>query len=574
MTSGFFATFVRPYRWRLLVVVLVSVMSVGCALAQPLAMQELLTDMDTRSTLAPALVLLIGLTLGEAVFTGIHTVLLQHAGAAAVYDVRSALTVRLLRWPLTRYAGSPRGELVTLLTTDSTRMHLLVTAGVFEIAAASLLTVGAAVLMAILSPTLSLVAGLAIVVVVVAVTLSSRSVRARSREAQDQTAVMAAEFASGLEAIRTVRTAGATDRVQARVLAPAARARDAARGLGNRLALVNPLAQLATQGAFLAVLAVGGLQVSSGVLRAGDLLAFLMYVVLLLSPVESGLMAIPVIQQARGSWDRIHEALATPLEPGELTDDRPRSSPRPGEPEAPALQFDRVSFSYPGGSGSLTEASFTVPSRTLCVIVGPSGAGKSTLLDLAARLRLPDFGTVSLGGRDLRELTRAELCEQVSYMEQATPLVSATLSENLRLAEPGASVDAMVDALRSVGLVHLLDLPDGLQTRLGEGGHALSGGETQRLGLARAVLSTAPVLLVDEPTSRLDPDTEALVHETLRREARSRTVLLATHRPQPFQQAQQAVFVTRDGVVTTGQQHDLQRLLPSYGRLEEVPLVS
>lgn len=572
MTTGFFATFVRPYRGRLAAALVVTFVAVGCALAQPLAMQALLAATDSGAALMPALVLLIGLTVGEALFTGVHTALLQRTGSDAVYDVRSSLALRLLRWPLTRYAESPRGELVTLITTDSARMHQLVTGGIFELVAAALLTVGAAGLMTLLSPTLSLVAALAILLVLVGVTLSSRSVRSRSREAQDQTAMMAAEFASGLEAIRTIRTAGATDRVQTKVLDPAARARDAGRGLGNRLAVVNPLAQLATQGAFLAVLAVGGLQVSSGDLRAGDLLAFLMYVVLLLSPVESGLRAIPVIQQARGSWDRIREALVSPVEPGELPSEEPAPGRDCGQPALSALSFVGVSFAYPDGSGSLTDVTFTVPPNTQCAIVGPSGAGKSTLLDLASRLRRPDRGTVLLGSCDAEELSRAELSRLVAYMEQSAPVVSATLAENLCLAAPDATRQMMVDALTSVGLDQLLSSADGLETRLGEGGTELSGGEAQRLALARALLSPAPLLLIDEPTSRLDPATEALVHATIRREATRRTVVLATHRVQPALDADQVIVVTRDGAVETRPQPEWLR--SSSRQLTEAPLVS
>lgn len=572
MRAVFFATFIRPYRWQLLAVTVASVVAVGCALAQPLAMQALLVAMDQRSPLLGALFALVGLTLGEALFTGLNTSLLQRTGSKAVYRVRSSLALRVLRWPLARYGASPRGELVTLLTTDTARMHQLITGGLFELAAAALLTIGAASLMAFLSPTLSLVAALAIVVVLVAVTVSSRSVRDRSREAQDQTAVMAAKFSSGLEAIRTIRTAGATDRLQGEVLTPAAAAREAAQGLGNRLAVVNPLAQLATQGAFLAVLAVGGHQVSTGQLHAGDLLAFLMYVVLLLGPVESGLRAIPVIQQARGSWDRLQEALTTPLEPGELAD-----GPRPGRPDhaeasAPALTFRGVSFSYPDGSGSLSDVTFSVARNTHCAIVGPSGSGKSTLLDLASRLRRPDRGAVLLGSRDAAELSRTELSRQIAYMEQGAPLVSATLAENLSLAAPEATPQMMADVLTSVRLEKLLTAPDGLQTRLGEGGIELSGGEAQRLALARALLSPAPLLLIDEPTSRLDPDTEDLVHATIRREVGRRTVVVATHRTQPLLDADQIVFVGPQGSVTA-EQRDPRRPERSPLRLTDAPLV-
>lgn len=563
MSSLFAATFLRPFRWQLAVAALASVAAVAAALAQPLAMQRLFDVMAQRGPWPTVLAVLAGLVIGEAVLTGLQTVLLQRAGSDAVLAIRSGLSARLLRWPLERYRAHPRGELVTLLTTDTSRMHAFVTGGIFEVAASGLMAVGALVLMAWISPLLLAVAGASVVLVVVAVALTSSSVRQRSRQAQDATATMGSALDSGLDAVRTIRAAGATDLAEAAVLAPAKEARDASVALGNRLAVVNPLAQLATQGAFFAVVAVGAGQVGTGGMSAGDLLTFLLYVVLLLAPVESGVRAVPLIQQSRGSWDRIREALRAPVEPAATRPAVDAPGSQVGAPP-PQLRFRQVGFAHEGRP-VLTDVDLVVPPGSRLLLTGPSGVGKSTLLDLASGLVDPAAGRVEIDRVDVRGLDRAALSRTVAYLEQAAPVLTGTLGDNVRTGRREAGHGEVRDALEEVGLGHLAQTPAGLDLPLGAGGTQLSGGEAQRLALARALLSPARLLLIDEPTSRLDRDSESRVYAAIALAARSRTVVLVAHRFDP------AFAPTHLARVVHGGRVEVEELAPPAAHVRQTP---
>lgn len=572
-----FTAFVRPYYGRLVVIVATALIAVGCALAQPIAAQSLIQSVETNGAIAAALGVLVGITLVEALAASIHTVVLERAGARAVFDVRRGLADRILRWPVRRDRDERHGELISLLTTDTAQIHSMLVGGVFELVTAVVLAIGACALMMVISPLLFLVTAAAIIGSSVVVGVASGRVRALSRSSQDATAAMGAELAVSLRAVRTIRTAGATQRYIDRLVEPAARAKDAAVALGNRVAIVSPAGQLATQAAFLSVVAVGAIQVTQGAIGFADLLAFLMYVVLVLSPLENGFRAIPVLQRARASWDRIVTAMQVPVEEPQLLDLRGRGSSR-GEgrvaPPAPgSIRFDGVGFRYAEGAGGVFDATLTVRAGSLCALVGASGSGKSTMLDLLTRLQEPDRGRILLGDTDLTSVGRRELSRRVAYMEQSAPVIDGSLADNLRLAAPDADDDQLLHALSDVGLDYLVgEDPRGIHTPLGESGRTLSGGEAQRVALARTMLSPAPIVLIDEPTSRLDAESEARVTAVIDALAGKRTVLVATHRLRSIVHADQVVYLRRNGTICTGTHAQLVRSSRSYSRLAALSL--
>ena len=571
MALSLFAVFVRPHRGRLLVIVATALVAVACALAQPLAAQALIEAVGTNGAVLLCLATLVAITVLEAVAAGVHTAVLERAGARAVFDVRRGLADRLLRWPLRRYHEGRAGELVSLLTSDTAQIHTMLVGGVFELVTAIVLTVGACTLMIVISPLLFAVTVAAIVGSAVIVGLASGPVRTLSRRSQDETAAMGSELASSLRALRTIRTAGATDPYVERLIEPAARARDAAIALGTRVAVVSPVGQMATQCAFLGVLAVGAIQVGRGEIAFADLLTFLMYVVLVLSPVEGAFRAIPVLQRARASWDRISAAMDVPVE-------KPQQSRHPSvafarRDSALPLRLEGVSFQHGEGTGGVTDASLTVRAGSVCALVGPSGSGKSTILDLVSRLYEPDRGRILLGEADLGTIDRQELSSRLAYMEQGASLVDGSLAENLRLAAPDADDAQLRDALDAVGLGYLVDEdPRGIHSPLGESGRTLSGGEAQRVALARTVLSPAPIVLIDEPTSRLDPESEARVTSVIDGLAGRRTVLVVTHRLRAVVTADQVFYLRRDGTITSGTHAQLVRTSRSYSRLARLSL--
>ncbi|MFI6309087.1 ABC transporter ATP-binding protein [Nocardia fusca] len=234
--------------------------------------------------------------------------------------------------------------------------------------------------------------------------------------------------------------------------------------------------------------------------------------------------------------------------------------PEPHEPIQPQrhdLAFDSVTFGH-GDRPVLEGISLSVPDGRRVAIVGPSGAGKSTLLQLLARFHDVDAGAVRVGGVDVREISTEGLIQQIAIVFQDVYLFDGTIEENVRLGRPGASDAEVRAAAAAARLDEVIErLPDGWTTDVGEGGALLSGGERQRVSIARALLKNAPIVLLDEVTSALDPVNEAAVHEGIERLMAGRTVVMVAHRLRTVQRADHIVFLDNGRIVEQGSHNEL-----------------
>lgn len=244
------------------------------------------------------------------------------------------------------------------------------------------------------------------------------------------------------------------------------------------------------------------------------------------------------------SAERIFEVLDRPA--AVAAPAMPRPAP---DPAREPIRFEGVRFSYPGREEVLRGVDLALEPGETVALVGPSGGGKSTLLSLLLRLADPAAGRIECGGVDLREIEPAEWRRRVAWVPQRPTLFSGTVEENVRLAAPEASDRRLAMAIERAGLLDLLaSLPDGLATPIGEGGRRLSAGQAQRIGLARAFLRDAPLLLLDEPTAHLDEATEATIVAAVEELAEDRTALIVAHRPELARHADRVIEL-RDGVL-------------------------
>ncbi len=231
------------------------------------------------------------------------------------------------------------------------------------------------------------------------------------------------------------------------------------------------------------------------------------------------------------------------------------------------LRLENVTFGYTPSRPVLHNISFSVPPGTTTAIVGPSGAGKSTVMKLAARFFDPDSGTVSIAGHDIRRYDAQDLTTQFALVSQDVYLFDDTVWENIRIGRPNASDDDVIEAARIARVTDIVDrLPEGWATRAGEGGHSLSGGERQRVAIARAILKNAPLLLLDEVTSALDPVNEAAFLDALAHATRNTTVLVIAHRLSTIRSAEQILFVEDGRIVEQGSHEELLTANNAYAK--------
>ncbi|MGE2719658.1 ABC transporter ATP-binding protein [Mycolicibacterium celeriflavum] len=298
---------------------------------------------------------------------------------------------------------------------------------------------------------------------------------------------------------------------------------------------------VAVQAVFSALIAAGVWVAVQGDINPITLVAILGLAARFASPLSQLAELGSAVRLATAELARITSILDTPSLP---EPEAARAVPTPGR-----VELDRVAFGY-SDRKVLNDVSFVAEPGTLTALVGPSGSGKSTITKLIARFYDVDAGVVRVGGVDVRDQLTADLMAQLSLVFQDVYLFDDTLWENIRIGRPDAGDDDIIEAARTAGLLSVVErLPDGWQTRVGEGGSALSGGERQRVSIARALVKNAPIVLFDEATSALDPENEHHVAESIRTLARRSTVIVIAHKLSTVTAADNIVVLTADGTV-------------------------
>jgi ATP-binding cassette, subfamily B, bacterial len=345
-------------------------------------------------------------------------------------------------------------------------------------------------------------------------------------------------------------------------------------------ALVTGLSLLATLSQSV-VYGLGGELVIHGALQIGSMVALATLLTRLYGPITSLSNVQVNYMTALVSFDRVFEVLD--LKP--IIDERPDATPLPaagrgGSVAAPDIQFDHVSFRYPTaaevslaslesialpvperagpGQQALTDVSFRAPGGKLTALVGPSGAGKTTITHLVARMYDPNDGVVSIGGKDIRDVTLDSLHDVVGVVTQDAHLYHDTIRANLLYARPEASEQELILACQAAQIWDLVALlPDGLDTVVGDRGYRLSGGEKQRIALARLLLKAPSVVVLDEATAHLDSESEAAVQRALKTALAGRTSLVIAHRLSTVRDADQILVIDGGRVIEVGQHADL-----------------
>jgi ABC-type multidrug transport system fused ATPase/permease subunit len=545
--------YLREHTVALTGVAVLSLLNAVGTLVQPLLIRQALDQLGAGEPVARTVTLLVAVLIGVAVLYGGRNFLLQRTAEGLVLATRRKLAKHLLRLPIREYDQRRTGDLLSRVGADTTLLRAVITSGLLELAAGVVIVAGAAVMMIVIDPFMFLVTTLALVGLVGGIMISRR-VRGASEQAQARTADMTSAVERAISAVRTIRAARAEQRETEAVIDSATAAYRAGVRMAKLQAMVGPAVTTVVQGAFVAVLGVGGARVATGALTVGDLVAFVMFLFLLMMPIGQAMNAYTQLQAGLGALQRIEDMLAVPTE---TAADPPATVTEP-VPDAPALEFDRVSFAYPDSDPVLQEISFAVPYGTRTALVGPSGAGKSTLLALAERFYDVSSGTIRVGGVDVRDQPREHLRTQLGYVEQEAPVLAGTIRENLLLAAPDTDEEQLLTVLSQVNLTDLVErTPQGLDAQVGEGGVLLSGGERQRLAIARTLLAGSPILLLDEPTSNLDARNEHALRQAIDAVAKERTLLIVAHRLATVVDADQIVVLDQGRVAGIGKHQDL-----------------
>ncbi len=485
-------------------------------------------------------------------------------GQSIVYDLRMQLYETLRRQGMRFFTNAKAGELVSRLGSDVSGVEGVVTTTVSQVMS-NVLTVGTTLaVMIALDWKLTLVS-LAILPLFVVPTRRVGVIRRELAKRRQRRVAAMSNIVSetlGVSGAQLIKTFGR----DAYEIERFGGVSDDLRQVQIRESMVGRWFFMTIQTFWAAAPAVvwliGGHQVITDALTLGDVIAFTALQNRLFIPINQLLTVHIEVQSALALFERIFEYLDLEPDVVEKRDALIHSSP------VGRFAFEQVSFSYRADLPVLHEVSFEVAPGTMTALVGPSGAGKSTIAALVSRLYDPDAGRITLDGLDLRDLALRSLADAVGVVAQDTFLFHATLRENLSYARPGASEEDMISAANAAQIHDFVaTLPEGYDTVVGERGYRLSGGEKQRVSIARAILKDPKVLVLDEATSALDTRSERLIQEAVARLLEGRTAIVIAHRLSTILAADQILVVDAGRIIERGRHGDLLVRGGLYARL-------
>ncbi len=486
-------------------------------------------------------------------------------GERVVSDIRRDVFDHVTTLSASFYDANRSGEIVSRLTADTTQIKSTVGSTASLALRNMILCIGAGAMMFITSPELSGLVLLAIPLIVFPIVGFGRSVRKRSRAAQDTLAEAMTFAGEAIGATRTVQAFNTEEAAQNRFSKAVEQAFEAARGSILARSVLTGFAIAMAFGSVVAVLWYGAQSVLAGDMTAGRLGQFLLYSVF----AAGGLGALSEV------WGELSQAAGAAERLGELLDEVPEiRAPRDAEPlpQPPLgdIRFEDVRFAYPARPDlpALKGTRFHVRPGESVAVVGASGAGKSTLFALLLRFYDVNSGRVLVDGVDVRRADPAEVRARIALVPQDVTVFATSVRDNIAFGRAGAS-DAEIAAAARAAQAHdfVMALEHGYDTQLGERGITLSGGQRQRIAIARAILRDAPVLLLDEATSALDAENETLVQKALEGLMKNRTTIVIAHRLATVLKADRILVMDKGTIVEEGTHASLVARNGLYARL-------
>ena len=486
-------------------------------------------------------------------------------GERVVSDIRTDVFAHVTRLSPSFFDRARSGEIVSRLTADTTQIKSAVGATASVALRNAIMGLGALAMMVVTSPKLSGLVIAAIPIIVLPLVAFGRSVRRRSRLAQDTLAEATAYASEQIASPRTMQSFTAEPTVRGAFAAAVEAAYEAARSSVLARAALTFVAIFTIFTSVVAVLWFGSRDVLSGAMSPGTLGQFLLYSVFAAGALGALSEVWGELSQAAGAAERLAELLAE--EPDVAAPADPVALPVPPQGR---IAFDKVSFSYPARPDlpALHDLSLKIEPGETVAIVGPSGAGKTTIFSLIQRFYDPQTGTIRVDGVDARDADPTELRRRIAVVPQDVTVFAASVRDNIAFGKPGATLaDVEAAAKQALADEFVARLAGGYDTPVGERGVTLSGGQRQRIAIARAILRDAPSLLLDEATSALDAESETLVQAALERLMAGRTTLVIAHRLATVLKADRILVLDGGRIVEHGTHRSLVKKGGLYARL-------
>ena len=461
-------------------------------------------------------------------------------------------------------------EIQTRITTDTTLLQTVIGSSVSVALRNILLFFGGMILLIVTSPFLALIAIGGVPIVVIPIVVFGRKVRFLSRQSQDRLADVGTFAGESLRHIKTVQSFSHEEKDEFSFTGHAEEAfLVAVRRIKHRALLIAAV-MLLVFGAVGIMIWVGGQNVILGTTSPGQLAAFIFYAVLVAGATGAISEVYSDLQRAAGATERLVELLESPVMISSP------AQPRVLSGDHVELEFRKVSFAYETRPEIqvLSEIDFLVGSGEMVAIVGPSGAGKSTIFDLTQRFYDPTSGSVTINGSQIKDFSLQEIRDKMGYVSQDPVLFSGSLKSNLLYVNRRVSEEEIREALELAKVDFVDDLPNGLDTLVGEDGVGLSGGQRQRIAIARALLSKPSILLLDEATSALDAESESKIRSSIEKLKGKMSILVVAHRISTVRQADRILVIDKGRLIGEGSHEQLRSNNILYEKFADIQFVA
>ena len=548
-------SYIRPYTKTILTAIFCIVVAAGSNLYVPWIIKDMIDkvlaekDMEMLNYISIGIVVVF---LIRGIFYFGQSYLVSYVGQRVVIDIRGQLYRKFQRLPLAYYDKHRTGEMMSYISNDVAALQNAMVDKLIELITEISLFIGSLGMMFYLDWKLSLLTFAVVPMVGQAMNIFGKKLKKSGTMIQERMADMTAMLQESLSAVRVVKSFVREDHEIKRYDQENERNFEAAMLNIRLMSMLTPTVEFLAALAVTVIVWFGGYEVVEGKITAGALVAFLTYAVNLANPVKRISRAFGTMQQALAAADRVFAVMDLP----EMIADKLDAKPLPKV--TGRVKVDNVSFSYNEEAPAVKNISFDVKPGQMIAFVGPSGAGKSTIANLLPRFYDVTEGSITVEGMDVRDVTLSSLREQIGIVPQETMLFSGTVWENIRYGRLDATNEEIVEAAKAANADEFIrQLPNGYDTKLGERGVNISGGQRQRLAIARAILKDPQILILDEATSALDTESEKVVQAALDRLMVGRTSFVIAHRLSTILSADRILVLDHGEIVEDGTHEEL-----------------
>ena len=551
-----------------------------CTLIQPNLLSDIINNVGSGITKSPKLYALIGVILASTIITTLQYYILQLISEEAVFRSRKDLISHIFQLPIANYSKWSSGDLISRMTGDTAKIRAGIIQTTVALSSGLLLAIGASIGLLLKDVTLFLVTMISIIASFILIALMSVIIQRASYDAQKSMGKLSGKLGQSIRGIRTIRSTNETKNEMEKTIDEAENVRSLSLKLAKYQALMTPVSNLGLQICGMAVIGIGGWRVTNGLMTIADLTSFVLLLYIAIAPFQQIFTTLSTLADSIGSLKRIKEINSMPLEDqfDIVVDNKKMSNDY-------AISFENVTFSYVQhilGQETeefdeniiLRDVSFSINNGECVAIVGPSGAGKSTVLQLIERFYDLNNGTICVCGQDYHTMSREELRNKITYIEQNAPLLSGTIYDNLKIGNKNVTEEKCMEALEKVNLSYLVtQRSKGLYSVIDENGTGLSGGEKQRLAMARALLSDSDIIILDELTSNLDSINERIIKEVVDELRGKKTIIMVAHRLSTTMNADNIYVLEHGRIVGKGNHDELINTVPLYYELAKEQLL-